>query len=422
MKKNLNIGLIGFGTVGQGVYELLKKNSPLIKNRKGINLKIRTICDLKTARVKKFAKNVKVTDKWKDIVNDPEIDLIVELIGGINPAKEIISTSLRLGKKVVTANKKLLAEKGEEIFEILKASESFLGFEASVGGGMPCLLSLEDGLVGNKIKSITGILNGTTNYILSQMEDNPEASFAEILREAQKKGFAELDPTFDIEGFDAGHKITLLAMLAYNLKIDFKAIPVEGITKIDQLDISHAEEMGYKIKLLGIATYHNNKLDARVHPTMIPKQHPLAAVRDEFNAIMFDGDMTDPILIYGKGAGSFPTASAVVSDLVRATLYENKPSVKKKASFLPSTKRFSKYYLRIKTKDSPGILAKIAGVLGSYDISIASVLQKQTGQKYVPIIIMTHQAIESKMLKAIDKIKKLSFVNKDIVFIRVEDF
>jgi len=424
--KKINIGLIGFGTVGQGVYEVLQKNNSLIKKRKGVSLKIKKICDLKVGAVKKMAPKIEVVKNWESLVNDPGIDLIVELIGGIKPAKDIILKSLKQGKGVVTANKKLLAEKGEDIFRIAGESKSFLGFEAAIGGGMPCLLALESGLVGNEIRLITGILNGTTNYILTQMENNPQASFTDVLREAQIKGFAELDPTFDIEGFDAGHKIALLAMLAYNSKIDFKSLSIEGITKINQLDIINAKEMGYKIKLLGIAKIIDGKLDLRVHPTMIPGKHPLAAVHNEFNAIMFEGDMTDPILIYGKGAGSHPTASAVVSDLVQMARPGGadliRMPIKKKISLLPSKDRFSKYYLRIHTEDSPGILAKIAAVLGRYGISIASVLQKQSPQKYVPIIIMTHQAAESKILTAIDKIKKLSFVDKEIIFIRVEDF
>ena len=299
-----------------------------------------------------------------------------------------------------------------------------IGFEASVGGGIPCIQALRYGLVGNRIRSVTGILNGTTNYILSMM-DEENLSFKEALKDAQKKGFAEVDPTFDIEGYDAGHKISLLAMLAYNKKVDFSTIPIDGITKINKVDITYAKNMGYVIKLLGIAKYVDGAIDIRVHPTMLHQKHPLASVRDEYNAVMFDGDMTDPVILYGKGAGSNPTASAIISDIVRiADKEENSKYLMKideEAQCLAPGERLSRYYIRIQTEDRPGILSKISGCLGDHTISISSVLQKESHEQYVPLIIMTHKAKEDSVSLAVKEIENFSFVKDEVIIIRVED-
>ncbi|HEY1405759.1 MAG TPA: homoserine dehydrogenase, partial [Spirochaetota bacterium] len=350
MKRNVKIGLVGFGTVGSGVYNLLAKNRTLIAERTGINLTIKTICDLRTDVVKKAAPDIAVTDKWQDLVNDPEIETIVELIGGINPAKTIILEALTAGKNVVTANKKLLAEAGYEIFEKAAEGKAKLGFEASVGGGIPCIASLKHGLVGNNIQSVTGILNGTTNYILTRMsEDN--LSFETALAQAQASGFAEADPTFDVEGYDAGHKITLLAMLSFNKRVDYTKVSKEGITKVSTVDIEFAREMGYVIKLLGICKKIGEKIDVRVHPTMIRREHLLASVRREFNAVMFSGDMTGPVIMYGKGAGDLPTASAVVSDIVdiatKKDITQRAVAFDGDAVMLSSNERESRYYMRM---------------------------------------------------------------------------
>jgi homoserine dehydrogenase len=314
--KSINVGIIGFGTIGRAVFDVLNRNGDIISSRTGATIKTVAVCDNRKEILQGVGPGVKTTDSWGDITADPSIDVVVELIGGINPAKDIILAALGSGKSVVTANKKLLAEAGADIFTAAENSKGSLKFEAAVGGGIPCLLALGTGLVADRVKSIMGILNGTTNYILTQMEEKG-LPFDAALSEAQSKGFAEADPTFDIEGYDAGHKIALLAMLAYNKRIDFKKIDIEGITHISDMDISCARDMGYVIRLLGIARMTEKGLDISVHPTMVPSLHPLASVRNEFNAIMYDTDMTDPITLYGKGAGGNPTASAVISDIVQ---------------------------------------------------------------------------------------------------------
>ena len=422
MKKVINLGIIGFGTVGAGVYGLIKQNSRTICAKTGIEIKVKTICDLDTERVKSAASETAVTSNWQDITDDAEIDVVAELIGGISPAREIIKESMKHGKNVVTANKKLLAENGSEMLEMLADTGGSLGFEAAVCGGIPCIMVLHKGLAGNNILSITGILNGTTNYILTMMESRG-LSFDQALRDAQSLGFAEADPTFDVEGYDAGHKIAILAMLAYGRSLEFNTIPVEGITKISPIDISYARDMGYTIKLLGIAKNINGTLDIRVHPTMIPGEHPLASVRNEFNSIMMDGDMTGPVVMNGRGAGSSATASAVVSDIVQlAERAEYHPRFIGPAKLMSPAERVSRYYIRLLTQDSPGILSQISGTLGRYDISIASVIQKEVNADLVPLIIVTHEAVESNMQKCITEIEKFSFVKEHVTLIRVEDF
>jgi homoserine dehydrogenase len=422
MKKIVNIGIIGFGTVGEGVYRLIKNNAEMIASRSGIDLRIKTVCDLKASEIQSRIPETEVTDKWNNVTGDSDIDIVVEVIGGITPAREIIIDSLHKGKNVVTANKKLLAESGSSILEAIVETGNSIGFEAAVGGGIPCILALKNGMVGNHIKSIVGILNGTTNYILTRMEDDG-ISFQEALKDAQKKGFAETDPTFDIEGYDAGHKISLLAMLSYGKSIDYSIVPIEGISSISPFDISHARDMGYIIKLLGIAKFKNNTLDIRVHPTMIPEDHPLASVRNEFNSIMFDGDMTGAIMLNGRGAGSLPTASAIVSDIVQlSNKNEYHGILTGKADLMSPEERVSRYYLRLQTEDSPGILSQISGVLGVHNISIASVMQKEVNEGYVPLIIVTHEAVESNILKCIEEIENFPFIKEKAILIRVEDF
>ena len=423
--EKINIAIIGFGTVGSGLYSLLDRNSALIKTRTGVSITIKTICDLRTDLVKEKTKNVSITDSWKEIIDDDDINIVVELIGGIEPAKTIILEALKNNKGVVTANKKLLAEEGMDIFEQAGKNKK-LGFEAAVGGGIPCILALKHGLTGNKIKSIMGILNGTTNYILTMMEEK-NMSYEESLKDAQDKGFAEADPTSDVMGYDAAHKIALLAMIAYGKKVDYSSIIINGITDLNMTDLSYAHDMGYVIKLMGIAKEYNDGLDIRVHPTMIPLTHPLAPVRNEFNAVMFDADMTDPIILYGKGAGSLPTASAVLSDILqiaeRGSLEDHPFITGGDASYIKPENRISRYYLRITSLDQPGILSKISGVLGSHDISIASVIQKETesNEEHVPLIIMTHNACDKDILHAVSEINDFSFVKGHVVIIRVED-
>ncbi|MBN2040811.1 MAG: homoserine dehydrogenase [Spirochaetes bacterium] len=421
--KKIKIGLIGFGTVGSGVYSLLKKNSVLIRQRTGIDINIKTICDLEIDKFKDKIQNINTTKSWKNITDDSEIDTVIELIGGIEPAKSIVLESLKKGKNVVTANKKLLAEDGEDIFKLESNSGSSLGFEASVGGGMPCIQALRDGLVGNRVDAVLGILNGTTNYILTRMEDDG-LSFNDALKDAQKKGFAEADPTFDIEGFDAAHKITVLARLAFNKKVAFSSIPVEGITGITSGDIVYAKEMGYAIKLLGAARIVGSELEITVRPAMLSLKHPLASVRNEYNAVMFSADMTDPIILYGKGAGSLPTASAVISDVIQIARKiksgEKLPDVET-AKLLKPKDQIYRYYMRLSTADRPGILSRVSGVLAKNSISIASVMQKAENSKYVPVIIMTHNCSEQGMLKSVKEINSFDFIESDITIIRIEE-
>jgi homoserine dehydrogenase len=424
MKNVVNVGLIGFGTVGSGLYSLIKSNNDKIVTRTGITLNIKSICDLRVDDVKKSTEKIYVTDDFKEIINDSEIDTIVELIGGIEPAKTIILEALKAGKNVVTANKKLLAEAGDEIFETANNGNAKLGFEAAIGGGIPCVDALKNSLVGNKVQSVMGILNGTTNYILTRM-DEAGLSFDTALKEAQEEGFAEADPTFDIEGFDAGHKISLLAMLAYNKKVNYKDVPIEGITKIQSIDIDNAKEMGYAIKLLGICKEVGDSLDIRVHPTMIKEEHPLASVRNEFNAVMYDNDMTGPIILYGKGAGSLPTASAVAGDIVQIALknavQENAITLSGESKILPADKILSRYYFRMQTEDSTGILEKISGVLSRNNISISSVVQHEGQNNIVPLVIVTHMATEAGIQKSIEEINNFDFVKEPIMMIRVAE-
>jgi homoserine dehydrogenase len=422
MKKIVNIGIIGFGTVGQGVYNLIKNNSNTITIKSGIELNIKTICDINLSLIEDKVQEVQITDRWEDVVNDNEIDIVVEVIGGISPAKEIIISALNNGKNAVTANKKLLAEDGVSILETLAKTGNSIGFEAAVGGGIPCILSLRQGMIGNRIKSIVGILNGTSNYILTRMDED-SATFAHALKDAQDKGFAEADPTFDVDGSDAGHKISLLAMLSYGKLIEFKSIPIEGISNINSIDISYAKDMGYIIKLLGIAKFKNNILDIRVHPTMIPNDHPLASVRNEFNSIMFDGDMTGAVILNGKGAGSLPTASSIVSDIIQLSNNNNYNGIlSSEVNLMSSDERTSKYYIRFQTEDSPGILSQISGVLGMRKISIASVIQKEVNEGYVPLMIVTHEAVESNLQKCVEDIENFPFVKERAIVIPVEDF
>ncbi len=422
--KKVNIGIIGFGTVGSGLNELLRKNSDIIAKRTGVGISIKAVCDIRTDIVKNSVSGAAITGEWNSLVADPGIDIVAELIGGIEPAKSIILAALRNGKGVVTANKKLLAEAGAEIFKLENAGSGRLGFEAAVGGGIPCIMALRHGLVGNRIKSIMGILNGTTNYILTRMQDN-NMPFPEALKDAQAKGFAEADPTFDIEGYDAGHKIALLSMIAFNKSIDFKDIQIEGISHLSMVDISYARDMGYVIKLLGIAKEIEGGIDIRVHPTMIPLGHHLASVRYEYNSIMFDCDMTGPVIFTGRGAGSSPTASAVLADIVQIAqqggAYERPLVTDGTARLIEPRRRVSRYYIRMQTDDRPGILSKISGVFGKHDISISSVIQKEVHPEHVPLIFMTHAAEEEGMLAAIREIKKLDFVHGDVMLIRVED-
>ncbi|MGB9934665.1 homoserine dehydrogenase [Thermodesulfovibrio yellowstonii] len=421
--KQFKVGIIGFGTVGTGTAKIILSQRELIKKRTGIELILKKVADkdIKRPREISLSEGVLIPDAW-EIINDPEIDVVVELVGGIHPAKEFIIEALKKGKHVVTANKALLAEEGNEIFSIAKEKGLQVGFEASVGGGIPIIKVMREGLVANKMLAIYGIINGTTNFILTKMT-NEGIDFQDALRQAQELGYAEADPTLDIEGIDSSHKITILASLAYGIPLSFKKTYCEGITKITAQDIAFAREFGYKIKLLAITKILNGEIELRVHPTMIPEDYLIAKVDGVFNAIYVEGDSVGATLYYGRGAGSMPTGSAVVADIVDIAKGTNSLPLdfSEKYSIKPIEEIESMYYFRFTALDRPGVLSKISGVFGQHNISIASVIQKGRSKAgAVPLVILTHKAKEKDVLEALEKIDKLPVVAAKSVFIRVE--
>lgn len=421
--KQFKVGIIGFGTVGTGTAKIILSQRELIKKRTGIDLILKKVADKDTKRTREISlpEGVLIPDAW-EIINDPEIDVVVELVGGIHPAKDFIIEALKKGKHVVTANKALLAEEGNEIFSIAKEKGLQVGFEASVGGGIPIIKVMREGLVANKMLAIYGIINGTTNFILTKMT-NEGIDFQDALRQAQELGYAEADPTLDIEGIDSAHKITILASLAYGIPLSFKKTYCEGITKITAQDIAFAREFGYKIKLLAITKILDGEIELRVHPTMIPEDYLIAKVDGVFNAIYVEGDSVGATLYYGRGAGSMPTGSAVVADIVDIAKVTNSLTLdfSEKYSIKPIEEIESMYYFRFTALDRPGVLSKISGVFGQHNISIASVIQKGRSKAgAVPLVILTHKAKEKDVLKALEKIDKLPVVAAKSVFIRVE--
>lgn len=421
--RQVNVGIIGFGTVGTGTAKILLNHRELIKKRTGIDVILKKVADRDTKRQREITlpEGMLTQDAW-EIINDPEIHIVVELIGGINPAKEFIMESLKRGKHVVTANKALLAEEGNEIFMLAKQKGLQVGFEASVGGGIPIIKVMREGLVANKILAIYGIINGTTNYILTKMT-NEGIDFQDALREAQQLGYAEADPTLDIEGIDSAHKITILCSLAYGIPLSFSKVYCEGITRITAQDIAFAREFGYKIKLLAITKILNGEIELRVHPTMIPEDYLIAKVDGVFNAIYVEGDNVGATLYYGRGAGSMPTGSAVVADIIEIAKGANHAPLDFSESLVikPIEDIESMYYFRFTALDRPGVLSKISGVFGEHNISIASVIQKGRSKAgAVPLVILTHKAKERDVLQALQKIDKLPVVAAKSVFIRVE--
>ncbi len=421
--KELKVGIIGFGTVGTGTAKILLSQRELIKKRTGIDIILKKVADRDIERKREITlpEGVLIPDAW-EIIKDPDIDVVVELVGGIHPAKDFIMEALKNGKHVVTANKALLAEEGNEIFSLAKEKGLQLGFEASVGGGIPIIKVMREGLVANKMLAIYGIINGTTNYILTKMTDEG-IDFQDALREAQNLGYAEADPTLDIEGIDSAHKITILASLAYGIPLSFTKIYCEGITKITAQDIAFAKEFGYKIKLLAITKILNGEIEIRVHPTMVPENYLIAKVDGVFNAIYVEGDSVGATLYYGRGAGSMPTGSAVVSDIVDIAKGANPLPLdfSEKLGIKPIEEIESMYYFRFTALDRPGVLSKISGVFGEHNISIASVIQKGRSKAgAVPLVILTHKAKERDVLQALEKIDKLPVVAAKSVFTRVE--
>ena len=429
--RNINVGVIGFGTVGSGVVEALIKKRAYLKKRLGVSVNLIKVCDkdLKSKRSVKLP-NALLTKNLSDVIDNPKIDIVIELIGGINPAKGIIMRALKNKKHVITANKALLSVYKKQLFAQAKKSNVELRFEASVAGGVPIIKALREGLVANKVKSVYGIVNGTCNYILSEMSDRG-IGFDIALKEAQEKGYAEKRPALDIEGDDSAHKLAILASIAFGIDVKPSNIYVEGINNLSDLDIQYASDWGYVIKLLAIAKKVGYELEVRVHPTLVSKKHLLASVDGNYNAIFVNTDMLGESLFYGKGAGAVPTASAVISDIIDisrgiigesvvkmpSVVYDDQvTNIKKKDDFS------SRYYIRFSAIDKPGVLAIVSKILSEHKISIAFVSQKARRQeKIVPIVMMTHEAKESELSKALKKINSLSAIKKKSIVIRSEN-
>lgn len=428
----VNVGLIGAGTVGTGVYRLLKENGELIKRRTGLDIRLKKIADIEPDRKRevRIPKRLFTTDAY-DLINDDSIDIIVELVGGTGIARKFIMDSLKKGKHVVTANKALIALHGEELFQTAHDKGKSLGFEASVGGGIPVIRAARQGYTANNIISIHGILNGTSNYILDRMS-REGLEFSDVLKQAQEAGYAESDPSFDIDGIDAAHKLSILIMLSWGKFFDFDRFYVQGIRNVSQLDISFADELGYAVKLLAIAKSDNNDIEAGVYPALVRKGTQLADVSEAFNAIYIVGDAVGPTMLYGMGAGMMPTASAVVSDIIEAGQILETKSDPHTPKFYSKNDNISlanisdttkKYYLRFQVEDRPGILGHITGILGSKNISIQSVIQKgrQTDGGEVAVVMMTHEAREKDLVDALEAIEKTKKFRDKTTFIRIEE-
>jgi len=431
-KEQVNVGVIGAGVVGGGVVKVLMESAETIGARTGTKIALKKVADLDRSRLEEFGlPDDATTTDASQILVDPDIDIVVELIGGESPAKEFILEAFKNGKSVVTANKMLLAKHGPELARGAAAGEVGLKFEASVAGGIPIIKSLSEALVANRFDFIFGILNGTANYILTQMAENGK-DFSEALEDAQAKGFAEADPTLDIEGHDAAHKTLIIASLAYATEIDFSDVYVEGITRISDLDVQYADDLGHVIKLLGIIKDDRDtgELEVRVHPTLIPKNYLLASVKNEFNAIYVRGDVTGTTMYYGKGAGRFPTASAVVSDIVDLAKDIRFGSVNRVPPFVFGDRRRirdimdieCRYYLRLTALDRPGVLGQISTILGEHHVSIDSVIQKPVpkGKDVAAMVMMTHRSRERGLRAAISTINALDCVTGEAMVIRVE--
>lgn len=432
MSNRINVGIIGVGTVGGGTCEVLNKNTSVIAIRSS-EICVKSICDLDLVKARAVSDkagltNVLITKNWQDIVNDPEIDIVVETIGGTGIAKEIIVSALNNKKSVVTANKDLMARDGGELLCLAAENKVDLFFEASVAGGIPIIQAMKESLAGNDVKQIMGIVNGTTNYILTKMTETG-ADFADALADAQRLGYAEADPTNDVEGLDAARKMAILASIAFNVRVRNDMVPVEGITKIDSWDIAYAKEFGYVIKMLGVATSENDAIEVRVNPVMIPADHPLASVKDSFNAVFVDSYPLGQAMFYGRGAGSLPTASAVVGDIINATRNIVNNARNRWGCTCALNKRMkslaesvSKYYLRVAVHDRSGVFASLTSALAKHNISLESVMQKRSiGDGEAVIVIVTHKVSHASMLLAEETVRELDNVLRIESLIRVED-
>lgn len=429
--KQIKVGLIGFGTVGQGLARTLVQQKQQISKRTGAEILLYRVADIKVDTAPSEFSQTLFSKDANDIINDPEVDIVIELIGGIEPAKTFMLKAIAQGKHVVSANKALLSTHGREIFAAASAKGVEVGFEASVGGGIPVIKALKEGLAANEIQTIRGIMNGTANYILSQMTEHGYA-FDAVLKDAQEKGFAEADPTYDIEGIDTAHKLAILMTIAYGKHIALDDISIEGISKIHPIDIQFAHEFGYRIKLLAISHNHGDSVEARVHPTMVPEDHMLANINGAFNAIQFQGDIVGDVLLYGQGAGMMPTGSAVAADVIdiarnivadavnRVQPLSYLPEEIDDPQITPMGQLSCPYYFRITAIDQPGVLAKITAVFSKYNISIKSMFQKNRGKDQPVFVVMqSHIAQESAVQQAIAEIDALEVCTDPTVKIRV---
>jgi homoserine dehydrogenase len=432
--KPINVGLLGLGTVGGGTLTVLRRNAEEITRRAGREIRVTMAAVRNLDKAKAIAGDLTLTTDANDVVNHPDIDIVVELIGGYSPAKELVLKAIANGKHVVTANKALLAVHGTEIFKAAQEKGVMVAFEAAVAGGIPIIKALREGLTANRIEWIAGIINGTTNFILTEMRDKGLA-FDTVLAEAQRLGYAEADPTFDIEGVDAAHKLTIMAAIGFGIPMQFDKAYTEGISKLTKEDIAYAEELGYRIKLLGITKRTDKGIELRVHPTLIPAKRLIANVEGVMNAVLVKGDAVGATLYYGRGAGAEPTASAVVADLVDVTRMHTadpehrvphlafQPDALSDAPVLPIDEVRTAYYLRLKAFDKPGVLADVTRILADLDISIDAMIQKEPaeGEELVDVIILTHQAVEKAVNQAIAKIEGLSSISGKITKIRMEE-
>lgn len=432
--KEIKVGLLGLGTIGTGVAKLLMTNADLIAAKVGTRITLKKIADLDITTDRGITLPAGIlTTNADEVLTDPEISVVIELIGGYEPAKRFVLKAIENGKHVVTANKALLALHGDEIYPAAARKGVEVLFEAAVGGGIPVISAIRGNMAANNFSTVFGILNGTCNYILTRMTKEG-ADFADVLKNAQELGYAEADPTFDIEGVDTAHKLALLVSLCFGTRVTFGDIHTEGISSLSSVDIKFARDFGYKIKLLAIGKRDGDRVEARVHPTMIPVNNPLADVDGVFNAIRFTGDFVGPVMFYGRGAGMDPTASAVVGDIIdvarnimagigrRCAPLGYRDDAVATLALKPMGEIESKYYIRFSAVDRPGVLAKISGVLGGYNISIESMVQsaRMAGEE-VPIVIMTHEALERDVRKALDEIDTFDIITQKSQLIRIED-
>jgi len=424
--KKVRIALLGLGNVGKGVWNILQKNGEEIAQRSGYDIEIAKILvrDVNKDRGVNVPKELLTTDA-DAIINDDSIEIVVEVMGGIEPAMDYILRSARKKKNVVTANKMLIATHGKEIFREIEANGVSINFEASVAGGIPVINGINENLAANKISGIKGIINGTTNYILTKMTQEGMA-FEDALREAQEKGYAEADPTSDVEGHDPAYKLAILASLAFETEVDIKDVYSEGITNIKPIDINYAKQMGYVIKLLAIANDNNGKIELRVHPAMIPAIHPLANVNDAFNAVFIKGNAVGELMLYGKGAGELPTGSAVVGDIISVLRSEREGTninlshyTEKKVKSINEIE--AEYFIRMTLIDKPGMLGKIATKLGENGVSILSFIQEPVKGEFATVVFVTHKNLEGNVRKALKEIQEMDMINKVENVIRIEE-